>query len=117
MIRTLTVKQKVFGLAFLETGNASEAYRRAYDTQNMKPESIRVNACKLKKHANIVLMLEQLQVRQTQQYNVTIDSLTTELETLRQLALKNNQPHVGIKAVMALAKLHGYIKGQQYGRQ
>ena len=37
---TLTPKQENFCLAYLETGNASEAYRRAYDVANMKPESI-----------------------------------------------------------------------------
>ena len=40
----LTPKQENFCLAYLETSNASEAYRRAYDSENMKPESINVNA-------------------------------------------------------------------------
>lgn len=36
----LTQKQEAFALAYFETGNASEAYRRAYNAENMKPESI-----------------------------------------------------------------------------
>ena len=34
---SLTPKQEAFCLAYMETGNASEAYRRAYDADNMKP--------------------------------------------------------------------------------
>ncbi len=36
----LTPKQENFCLAYLETGNASEAYRRAYCAEKMKPETI-----------------------------------------------------------------------------
>lgn len=37
----LTIKQeKNFCLYHVETGNASEAYRRAYNTDGMKPETI-----------------------------------------------------------------------------
>ena len=43
----LTVKQEAFCLAYIETGNASEAYRRSYDVQDMKPESINRKAKEL----------------------------------------------------------------------
>ncbi|MGL4546014.1 MAG: terminase small subunit, partial [Plesiomonas sp.] len=36
----LTEKQEKFCKALIETGNQSEAYRRAYNTENMKPESV-----------------------------------------------------------------------------
>ena len=41
---SLTPKREAFALAFVETGNASEAYRRAFDATKMKPASIAVNA-------------------------------------------------------------------------
>ena len=40
----LTAKQEAFARAYVETGNASEAYRRAYNAENMKQESIAVRA-------------------------------------------------------------------------
>jgi phage terminase small subunit len=43
----LTPKQEAFCLAYLETGNASEAYRRAYDAENMKAETIHKRASEL----------------------------------------------------------------------
>ncbi|MGU9998175.1 terminase small subunit, partial [Bordetella avium] len=36
----LTPKQEAFALAYVETGNASEAYRRAYSAERMKPETV-----------------------------------------------------------------------------
>ena len=32
----LTIKQEAFARAYVETGNASEAYRRAYNAENMQ---------------------------------------------------------------------------------
>lgn len=43
----LTPKQDAFVLAYLETGNASEAYRRAYDTSRMLPATVSNNAYKM----------------------------------------------------------------------
>lgn len=39
-IGQLTPKQETFCLAYIETGNASEAYRQAYDAENMKPDTV-----------------------------------------------------------------------------
>lgn len=43
----LTPKQENFCLEYLKTGNASEAYRRAYNAENMKPETINKRAIEL----------------------------------------------------------------------
>lgn len=57
---SLTPKQEAFCLAYLETGNASEAYRRAYNASKMKPNSINVNASKLLADAKVALRLKEL---------------------------------------------------------
>lgn len=36
----LTIKQEAFCQAYIETGNASEAYRTAYAADKMKPEAV-----------------------------------------------------------------------------
>ncbi len=56
----LTAKQETFCLEYVKTGNASEAYRRAYDADRMKPEAIHVAACRLLEKAKIALRLEEL---------------------------------------------------------
>lgn len=45
--KELTQKQERFALAYIETGNASEAYRKAYDASRMKPETINKRASEL----------------------------------------------------------------------
>lgn len=57
--RKLTPKQDAFVVAYLETGNASEAYRRAYDVRNMKPATINNSAWELMKHPVISARLAQ----------------------------------------------------------
>lgn len=39
-IPKLTIKQSNFAKFFVESGNASEAYRKSYNTSRMKPESV-----------------------------------------------------------------------------
>lgn len=56
----LTPKQENFCLAYLETGNASEAYRRAYDAENMKASTIHSRASELLDNSEIAARLEEL---------------------------------------------------------
>ena len=43
----LTPKQHAFCFAYMETGNATLAYRRAYDAQYMKPATVNRKAKEL----------------------------------------------------------------------
>lgn len=56
-IDKLTVKQARFVAEMLACGNASEAYRRAYDTAKMKPDSVTRKAHDLIKDVRIAAML------------------------------------------------------------
>lgn len=56
----LTPKQENFCLAYLETGNASEAYRRSYDAENMKPQTINKRASELLDNGEIAGRLAEL---------------------------------------------------------
>lgn len=76
----LTAKQEAFCLAYIETGNASEAYRRAYNCKNSKPSSINVNACKLLADTNVQQRVSALKTR------VQTDSIMTRQEALERLS-------------------------------
>lgn len=106
----LTPKQESFCLAYLETGNASEAYRRSYNAQNMKPESINVNACKLLSDAKIAQRLEELRAPIIAKAQLTVEDLLAELEEARQLALETESPAPAVSATMGKAKLLGFDK-------
>lgn len=54
----LTIKQEAFCQAYIETGNASEAYRTAYAADKMKAEAIHVNASKLLDNAKVALRVK-----------------------------------------------------------
>ena len=49
----MTSKQERFAQLYVETGNASEAYRRVYSTKNMKDATINKRASELKLHGEV----------------------------------------------------------------
>lgn len=58
--KSLTFKQENFCKYYVDTeGNASEAYRMAYDASKMKAESIWVTACRLLKNSKVSLRIEE----------------------------------------------------------
>jgi len=107
----LTVKQEAFCLAYIETGNASEAYRRSYDVQDMKPESINRKAKELIDNGKITARVAELQQSLVKRHEVTVDSLMLELEEARMAAMgaSNPQSAAAVAATMGKAKLAGLL--------
>ena len=106
----LTPKQEAFCQTYIETGNASEAYRQAYDAENMKPETVNRKAKELLDNGKIAARLEALQAEHQKRHNVTVDGLTGDLNDDRSLAHKVGQPGAAVSATMGKAKLHGFLK-------
>lgn len=108
----LTAKQEAFCLAYVETNNASEAYRRAYDSSKMKPESVNESASRLLANVKITSRVAELREPIMQRHNVTVDSLVAELEEARQVALGAETPQssAAVAATMGKAKLCGLDK-------
>ncbi len=98
-------------MVYIETGNASEAYRQAYNCENMKEASINVNACKLLTDAKIAPRIKELKSGHVKRHELTIDDLVKQLEETRQVALtlENPQCSAAISATMGTAKLLGLI--------
>lgn len=103
----LTPKQENFCKAYIETGNASEAYRRSYSYKNQKPETINRNAFALLENTKIATRVDKLRSALNKRHEVTVDSLTIELDKLLKAAAEAGQNGAGIQAVMGMAKLHG----------
>ncbi|MCW8158988.1 terminase small subunit [Stutzerimonas stutzeri] len=59
----LTQKQEAFALAYFETGNASEAYRRAYNAENMSLNVIHNKASALMARGEVRVRVEQLRAK------------------------------------------------------
>ncbi|HGV0794656.1 terminase small subunit [Escherichia coli] len=112
MTRPLTEKQEAFCRAFVETGNASEAYRRSYDAKNMGQNTIAVKASEMLNKDNISVRLRQLREVHQKRHNVTVDSLVAELEEIKNVALSAETPQssAAVAAVLGKAKLMGLDK-------
>ena len=109
----LTQKQERFCLSYIETGNASEAYRVNYNAEKMGEPSLNVAAHELLNNPKITLRLAELQKAHQERHKITIDSLTSRLTAAEQLGLSNNNPSAAVSAIMGIAKLHGLITDKQ----
>lgn len=78
----LTIKQNTFAMAYIETGNASEAYRRSYDAGDMSPHSIEVEASRLLQNPEVTLRVEELQAEHRKRHDITIDRILRELSKI-----------------------------------
>lgn len=106
----MTPKQEAFCLAYIETGNASEAYRRAYNAENMKPESVNVNASKLLSSAKVAQRVAELKASHVERHNVTIDDIRAMLLEDREFAREMETAAAAVTATMGLAKLYGHLR-------
>ena len=110
MTDKLTPKQEVFAMAYVESGNASKAYKAAYYVnENTNNNSISVEASKLKNSPKITLRILEMQEDMRERLEVTIDGLTKELEYARVTAQENGQASAMVSATMGKAKLHGLL--------
>ena len=107
----MTPKQEQFTRLYVETGNASEAYRQAYNTDNMKPETVTNEAYKLLQDPDISAMVDGLKEEARQRHAVTVDDLLHELEQARAAALAAPTPQssAAVSATMGKAKMLGLL--------
>ena len=123
--RKLTQKQENFCQEFIKCGNASEAYRKAYNCKKMKPETVTDSASKLLKNPYITHRVEVLneeiksaKIADAQEIQETLTKLMRgeEVEQVPMMsddgvviAEKTITPKDRIKAGETLAKMRGYF--------
>lgn len=110
----MTPKQEAFARAYVETGNASEAYRRCYDAENMKDNVVTQKAYELLKHGDVSVMVEQLKTKAQKKHDITVEKLTEmALHAYKESQRVSNtgqmQTSSMVKAAEFLGKLHGLI--------
>lgn len=109
---SLTPKREAFAMAYVETGNASEAYRRAFNVRpNTKQEAIAVNASKLLADANVSLRVDELKAQLVKRHEITVDDLIAELDEAQRIALEAPKPQTAaaVSAILGKAKLLGFM--------
>lgn len=99
----LTQKQENFCLEYIKTGNASEAYRRAYNAEKMKTETIHTKAYELLQNGEVADRVKVLQERAVAKAIITVEQ---RKELLSRWAWEEETPNA-LKALDMLNKMDG----------
>jgi phage terminase small subunit len=106
--RGCTPKQEEFARIFVETGNATEAYRQVYQTKpDAKLETLVRNAFRVTETPVVAARIAEIRADIARRHRVTEDSLIAELEEARILARDNINPATMVSATMGKAKICG----------
>lgn len=108
--RRFTDKMELFCLAYVETGNASEAYRRSYNTTNMAEKTAQREGYNTLQKPQVQARIEELRNQVRDRHEITVDTLLLELEQARRLALDTKKAAAAVTATMGKAKLLGLDK-------
>lgn len=103
----LTAKQEAFCLAYIETNNASEAYRRSYNAGKMKTETINKRSSELMQNGAITGRVEQLREQVRERAQITLESHLERLNHLSLMAEQAEQYSAAIKAEESRGKVAG----------
>ncbi|MBI6563252.1 terminase small subunit [Pseudomonas synxantha] len=110
--RHFSDKMEKFCLAYVETANAAESYRIAYNTENMATATIGREGYNTLQKPQVQSRLEELRKKVMERHEITVDTLLAELEEARKAALDAETPQTSaaVSATMGKAKLLGLDK-------
>lgn len=103
----LTPKMEGFCLAYIESGKASDSYRKFYSTKNMKPETVHENACRLLKNSKVAARIAEIRKPAADKAGVTLEQHLIDLKRLRDLAEASEKYGPAVTAEMARGKASG----------
>lgn len=110
----LTAKQERFVVAYLETGNASEAYRRAYDAGAMKPASVNRMAHELLLNLKIASRIAELRQPVVDAAQVTLSTHLARLDELSRWAQQEGNAPAAVAAEVKRGEAGGlYVQRKQ----
>jgi|GEM_PF-4068376 len=108
---SLTKKQEAFAHAYVERGNARQAYAMAGYSQKNSLATQQKEAHKLLHHPHVTRRISELQAIALRcaeaEYGVTVDKLTEML--MDTYESDETRPAGKLRAIESLARLHGLI--------
>jgi hypothetical protein len=111
-ITGLTANMEKFCVELARTGNASDAYRKAYNAERMSANAVGVAASELQKNPKITLRLTNLRAEVRKKSGITLEEHMKALGTLRNLSSQAKQYSAAITAEIARGKVSGlYVDG------
>ncbi len=107
--RALTPKQEAFCRVYVETGNQAEAYRKAYDTSDMLPDTIYKRACELLADGKITGRVAEIEAECLALTQLTIARLASEGFKILESARAKGDDRAAIAALATLEKMHARL--------
>lgn len=107
--KTLTPKQEEFCRIYIETSNATESYRRAYNPPNANYTSIKRRGHVTLNRPLVQARIKELQAGHAERHDMSVDDIAEMLKEDRLLARKQKQAGAAVAATMGMAKLYGLI--------
>lgn len=102
----LTPKQEAFAQAYVETGNASEAYREAYPkARSWKPETVHSKASHLLNNGKVLARINELREELAR---LSLWTREQSVRALAEIVQTSDKPAEIIAAVKELNAMHGY---------
>ncbi len=105
----LTEKQERFCRAYLETGNASQAYRLAYDTRASKPTTVNRSAAELMDNPKIAARIAELRQPVVERAQYSLMHAMRDARGAYEVAKKKGNGGAMVAAATLMAKLHGLL--------
>ena len=110
----ITIKQELFARHYVKNGgNASEAYRSAYSTENMAKTTINRNAHELLKNSKVSAMVDQVKSETEGFQAITFEEIAHGLRQAASGAAAAGQHSAASQALVSLGKLAGIFVEKQ----
>ena len=103
----LTHRQEMFCVSYIETGNATESYRRHYTTQNTKPININRQAKKMIDDPKIQARITELRAPIIKKALLSVEEHLNTLQELRDGAVSSDKFSAAVQAEIARGKVCG----------
>jgi phage terminase small subunit len=104
----LTPKQEAFCQAIADGKNQSEAYRHAYNTEKMKPETVQNNAYNLMQNREITARIKELRGKLQERVLITREDILQGILEAIETGKANNKPMEVFKGYEIINKMLGY---------
>ena len=112
-MRQFTMKQHNFVDEYINTGNASEAYRRSYDCKKSSNKTISIEATKLINSPNVALAVKREKERLSRSSRLDSKDIENNLFSIFERSLETDQLNTARACMMDIAKLNGLIIQKQ----
>lgn len=107
----LTLKQENLCMFYVESGNKTDAYRKAFNAQKMQERTINKRANEIFERGDIKGRVEELRKPVLKKMQITLESHLNKLAELRDKADADEKWQAAIQAEIARGKVSGlYIE-------